>query len=167
MLLVTVFSCTQIQEWKIQNNYSIRFSSNEASGFFEKLKGVIIFDEEDLTVSKIEMTINVAFINTGIGLEDSIAKSEYFFEAIKYPYIKFTSTKIEKEGVNYKTTGTLSMHGINKEIVIPFVFKKSNKEAIFTGSFNVNRNDFHLGEPGEEISEIIKIDVKVPVKKIN
>ena len=64
-----------------------------------------------------------------------------------------------------KAKGNLSMHGVTKEITIPFTFSKNEKGGVFAGSFSVNRKDFKLGENNGHAADVLKIDLSVPVSK--
>ncbi|MBC7887958.1 MAG: YceI family protein [Ferruginibacter sp.] len=164
-ILATVFAFTLPTAWKIAEKYSISFSTSGVSGIFKTFTGNIIFDEQSLATSKFDITIDINSINTGNGMQNKHAKGEEWFNALKYPAIKFTSKKIIKTGVGYNAIGDLQLRGITKETSLPFQFKRNSNGGIFEGAFNVNRNDFKIGTPGGEVGETIKINVSVPVKK--
>ena len=153
------------QAWTISPDYSIKFSSNDAGGIFKTFSGNILFDEQNLAGSKFDVMIDVSSINTGNGLQNKHAKSDEWFDVAKYPSIKFTSDKIVKSGAGFTATGNHEIHGVKKIISLPFSFAKTATGGLFTGSFSVNRNDYHIGKPGEEVGEVIKIDLSVPVTK--
>ena len=165
LCFATLLAFTFAQSWKITDKYNIRFSSNEASGIFKTFKGSIVFDVNDLPSSKFDVTIDVTSINTGNGLQNKHAKGEEWFDAAKYPVIRFTSKKMLKTAAGYQVTGDLQMKGVTKEITIPFMFRQAGNSGTFNGTFMVNRNDFHIGKPGGEVEDQIKIEVSVPVVK--
>jgi len=160
-----VFAFTIIPNWKIANDYSIKFSSKDVNGIFRKFSGNIEFDETNLAISKFFLAIDVASINTGNGLQNKHAKSADWFDASKYPQIKFTSTKIEKTGNTYSVKGVMEVHGVAKEMNIPFSFSKTGSNGIFTAAFIVKRSDFNIGKPGSDTANDIKVEVNVPVSK--
>jgi len=165
LVLSAVFAFTVATNWNITNKYSIRFSSNDVGGIFKTFKGSIVFDEQNPATAKFDVTIDVASLNTGNGLQNNHAKSDEWLDAPKYPVIKYTSKKIVKAGNGYQVTGDLQLHGVTKELTFPFTFIKAGAGATFKGSFTVNRSDFHIGKPGGDVAEQIKIDVEVPVVK--
>jgi len=165
LLTGSAFTIVAPQNWQIAEGYSIAFSSNDAAGIFKDFKGSILFDEQNPAASQFDVTIDVASINTGNGLQNKHAKSEEWFDAAKYPTIHFRSQKIAKAGNTYQVTGDLDMHGVKKLITIPFTFQKTAKGAVFAGSFTVNRSDFKIGKPGGEVAEQIKLNLSVPVVK--
>ncbi len=165
LVITAVFAFSVAQKWAIADKYSIKFSSSEVAGIFKTFSGSIDFDEANPASSKFDVTIDVNSINTGNGLQNKHAKGEEWFDAAKYPAIKYTSKKIVKAGAGYQVTGNLTIKGVSKEFTIPFTFKKAGAGATFNGSFTVNRSDFKIGKPGGEVGEQIKIDVAVPVTK--
>jgi polyisoprenoid-binding protein YceI len=151
--------------YKIADGYNIEFSSSDAGGIFKTFKGTIVFDEQNPAASKFDVTIDVASINTGNGLQNKHAKSDEWFDVAKYPQIRYTSRSFAKTGSGYQVTGDLQIKDVKKPVIIPFTFQKTAAGGTFTGSFTVNRSDFHVGKPGGDVGEQIKIDIKVPVTK--
>jgi polyisoprenoid-binding protein YceI len=163
--LALIFAFTLSQNWQITDPYSITFSTSGASGIFKKFTGSIAFDDQNPVTSKFDVTIDVNSINTGNGMQNKDAKSADWFDATKYPVIKYTSTKIVKTGNSYQSTGNLQMHGITKQITIPFTFKRTGSGGQFDGVFTINRNDFNIGKPDAEVGPDIKLTISVPVIK--
>jgi polyisoprenoid-binding protein YceI len=151
--------------WKIADKYNISFSTNGVSGIFKKFSGNIIFDDKNPGASKFDVSIDVNSINTGNGMQNKHAKSADWFDAARYPSIQFTSKKIIRTAAVYQVIGDLKLHGISKELTIPFKFSSTENGGMFTGSFTVNRNDFKIGKAGGEVGDIIKLNVSVPVTK--
>jgi polyisoprenoid-binding protein YceI len=153
------------QTWQIAGNYSVQFSTNQASGIFKDVKANILFDEQNLTNAKFNVNVDASSINTGNAMMNKHAKSDEWLDAPKYPAISFTSKKITKNGASYQVTGDLAVHGVTKEVSLPFTFKRAGNSATFTANFNINRSDFNIGKPGGEVDENIKINLSVPVTK--
>ena len=163
-LLGVVFAFLVITPWKVDKDYSIRFSSKDVTGVFEKFNATIVFDETKLQTSYFNLVIDAASLNTGIDLQTEDVKSHEWFDVAKYPEIKFTSSKIDTAGKAYAVAGTMELHGIKKQTVIPFSFAKTDdSKGIFSASFIINRNDYKVGPPGGGIAEEIKVEVRVPV----
>ena len=152
------------QNWQIGAKYNITFSNADVSGIFKTFKGAIAFDEKNLDASKFDISIDVASINTGNGLQNQHAKSAEWFDAAKYPQIIFKSKKIVKSGAGYQVTGDLTIHGVTKEISFPFTFQNKGASGVFAGTFSVNRSDYHVGKAGE-VAEVVKLSISVPVDK--
>jgi polyisoprenoid-binding protein YceI len=147
-------------DWKIADDYSVTFDGGDPAGEFRGMKGTISFDPNNLKTSKFDVSIEVASINTGNGMKNTHAKSEKWLDAEKYPLISFTSKEITKVALGYEAKGTLDMHGVQKEITLPFTFDKD----VFTGSISVNRMDYNINtaEPNHG-AQIMKVNILVPV----
>lgn len=165
LALTALFAFTFTQNWQITDKYNIRYSSNDVAGIFRTFKGSIVFDESNPNASKFDVTIDAASINTGNGLQNKHAKSDEWFDVAKYPVIRYTSKKMVKAGAAWQVTGDLHLHGVTKELTIPFTFKKAGNAATFNGTFHINRSDFKIGKPGGDVAEQIKVEVAVPVTK--
>lgn len=153
------------QEWKIKDDFSIKFESKDPSGSFKDFKGTILFDENDLANSKFDVSIDVSSISTGNGMMNKKAQIEEWFNAAKYPQIKFASTKVEKSEKGYNIIGNLKIKGTSKATKIPVVYTKSGEGAKFSGSFNVKRSDFKVGKKSDAVPDIMKVDFSIPVAK--
>lgn len=163
-LLLSAFTTIKSVDWKISDDYSIKFKGKDAEGIFKTMSGDISFDENDLNNSHFSTSINVTSINTGNGMKNKIAKSDNWFDADKYPSINFISSKFSKSTNGYLVEGTIEMHGIKKQIVIPFTFSSN----VFKGNFSVNRTDFGVGTMegmSKKVSNEIVIEISVPVTK--
>lgn len=162
-IMLTAFTINNTL-WQIKDGYSIKFEGTDAKGEFEKINGSIIFDAENLATSNMNINVDVTSIATGNWLKNRHAKSEKWFDADKFPKINFTSSKFSKSANGYIVDGTLEMHGIKKQITIPFTFDNN----IFKGNFNVNRIDYGVGTlegMSKKVSNEIKLELSVPVVK--
>jgi polyisoprenoid-binding protein YceI len=103
---------------------SVRFSIrhmmvSNVRGAFTGVKGTIVHDTDNQANSRVEAEIDVNSINTHDEARDAHLKSADFFDAEKYPTIKFVSKKVEKVGGDeYKITGDLTIHGVTKQTVL-------------------------------------------------
>lgn len=165
LLMSSAYVSITSQEWKIKDDFSIKFTSKDPSGIFKDFKGTINFDENDLAASKFDLSIDVSSISTGNGMMNKKAQIEEWFDATKYPQIKFVSTKIEKSANSYSVVGSLKIKGIAKDIKIPLNYSKTIDGAKFSGVFNVKRSDYKVGHKGDIVPDVMKIEFSVPVSK--
>jgi len=163
ILIASAFTFVKQQNWNINPGYAVKFSGKHADGIFKTLKGTIVFDEQKISSSKFDITIDVASINTGNGLKNKHAKSPKWFDADKYPVIHFVSSSFSQTNNGYETKGELEMHGIKKNLTIPFTFTKNGDMGIFNGKFKVNRSEFGIGEAKGDESDFTILAVSVPV----
>ena len=123
-------------------------------GRFNKISGKLVEDSKDLTNSTVEFTAEVSSIDTAIEARDNHLKTPDFFDAAKYPTIKFKSTKVEKKGDGYVVTGDLTMKDKTKSISIPFkhygplkmtVGDMSTRVGVVAAPITLKRSDFGVG----------------------
>ena len=115
--------------WTIDTAHSqIQFSVrhmmiSNVRGRFENFKGTIDLDENKLEDSKVDITIDVAAINTRDTQRDQHLRSLDFFQSDKYPNITYVSKKVNQtDATHAKITGDLTIRGIKKEVVLDVEF---------------------------------------------
>jgi polyisoprenoid-binding protein YceI len=166
LLLVFFVSLTSFsQGWKILESHNVAFSNKDVSGTFDQISGNINFDPANLTTAKLNFKLKVESINTGNGLQNKHARGDEWFHAEKYPFIEFESTKIEKTESGFKALGKLEMHGVKKDVSIPFTFVKKGNKGTFVAKFNVSRSEYNVGKKGNDVADILKITATLPVQK--
>lgn len=166
--IFSAFTTYDYVSWTIAKDYEVRFSGSGASGTFSNLKGQVTFDQANLSNSSMEVSVDVKTIDTGNNLKDKHARNDDWFNAEKYPQIKFRSTNFSQKGTAYEVKGKLTLHGTTKEVRIPFTFEETTAGGIFVGSFTINREDYGIDGPwlrGAFVGEEFEIDLRVPVSK--
>ncbi|MDO9068525.1 MAG: YceI family protein [Deltaproteobacteria bacterium] len=89
------------------------------TGVFEKFKGAVVIDENDIAKSKVDVSIEMASLNTNIAKRDEHLRSPDFFDVAKYPTMTFVSTKVERAGADrLKVTGNLTIKGVTKPVIL-------------------------------------------------
>ena len=94
---------------------------SNVKGTFDKFDCAIKFDPDNIANSSVEVTIDVASIDTKDEKRDEHLRGEDFLHASKHPDITFVSKKIAKKGDGYVAAGTLTIRGVSKEVELPFV----------------------------------------------
>ncbi len=121
-------------------------------GDFEKVSGEIVYDEQDVSKSSADITIDVASINTRVAKRDKHLRSPDFLDVAKHPSITFKSKKVEKAGNGkLKMTGDLTIRGATREVVLevegptpPIKDLQGKTRVGGIASTRINRKDFGL-----------------------
>jgi polyisoprenoid-binding protein YceI len=88
-------------------------------GTFTKWTGTIEIDEQDPARSQVDVTIDVASIDTNEAQRDGHLRSPDFFDAEKYPHITFKSTSVARAGDGHlKVVGDLTLRGITRPVTL-------------------------------------------------
>ena len=122
---------------------------NRVRGTFNDFTGTIIYDANDITKSSMSGTINAASIDTAHQKRDKDLRGESFFEVDKYPQITFETTRVEAGGDTPILHGILTMHGVSKEVAIPFritgIADFAGKIRLgFEARLELNRQDYGI-----------------------
>ncbi len=87
-------------------------------GKFDRFEGALQLDEEEVSKSKLTVSIDVASVNTNVKDRDDHLRSADFFEVEKFPKMTFTSTKVEPKNGRLLVTGDLSIRGVTKSVTL-------------------------------------------------
>ncbi len=123
---------------------------SNVAGRFLGFKGAIQYDPQDITKSSVSVKIDSASVSTDNNNRDNDLRSPNFFDAAKFPEITFQSSRIEKRGEGYVCIGTLAIHGVSKEVSIPFTIfgqvkdPRGNTHMGLEGGLTIDRRDFGM-----------------------
>jgi polyisoprenoid-binding protein YceI len=119
-------------------------------GAFKDVEGTAVIDTATPARSQVELTIQVASVDTGSADRDGHLQSADFFDAATYPTITFRSTDVERDGTDWTVTGDLTIKDVTRPVTIAFEETGSaqdpfgNTRVGFEGEVAVNRKDWGL-----------------------
>lgn len=160
----------------------LAFSANhltisQVEGHFKDFNVTVSFTKEDLSDAKFTVNAKIASIDTGVEARDNHLKSADFFDAEKYPELKFVSTSFKKViGSEYILEGDLTLHGVTKKVKLKAFYNGNVVNGMsgetthgFTIKGKINKNDFGVGTgfPEAVVGNQITIvsNLEFPVKK--
>lgn len=121
---------------------------SKVSGKFTDFSASLSFDANKLSDFSIETIIKIESVNTDNEKRNNHLKSDEFFDAAKYPEMIFKSTKVEKTDKGYVAHGTLTLHGVSKDVDLAFQLNGpikdpwGNMRIGIEASTEINRQDF-------------------------
>lgn len=131
--------------------FTIKHLMSRVTGGFSDLSGSITVDVANPAASAVEFTINTTSIDTNNPDRDKDLRSPNFFDVEKYPTITFKSSKVTPAGKDkYTVEGSLTMHGVAKQVSLPVEFLGfgkdpwGNDKAGFAVETVLNRKDYGL-----------------------
>lgn len=122
---------------------------SKVKGNFNDFSGTFVLDKNN-RLTKADASIKTASIDTNIKKRDDHLRSADFFEVEKYPEITFVGKKVVKRNGKDILLGKFSLHGVTKNIELPFTVKGpitdpyGNKKIGFHAETVVNRTDYGL-----------------------
>lgn len=160
---------TLADDWTIdttQAKVSFELPDEGTKGTIGGLAASIHFNPLSLGDAKIEASVDVATLNTGVEGKDHHLKTADFFDAEKFPKIKFTTDKVTATDKGFLATGKLMMKDSVKTIDIPFNFEsKGDNEGVFKGTMEVFAGDYGIMKKSKTGKDKVVITIEVPVKK--
>jgi polyisoprenoid-binding protein YceI len=99
-------------------NFHVRhLMVSKVHGQFHKWGGTLVIDDQDITKSKVDISIETASVDTKDTKRDEHLRSADFLEVDKFPTMTFKSTAVEAHGPDeLHVTGDLTIHGITKPV---------------------------------------------------
>lgn len=119
-------ACAQLSTtWNVDPDHTLaRFTVKHmmietVRGGFNKVSGTVQYDQNDVTKTVIQATIQTDSEESGSAGRDKDVHSANFLDVEKYPTITFQSKRVEPAGNGHtKVTGDLTIHGVTKEVVL-------------------------------------------------
>ena len=151
---ISVFAQTK---WSVDPVHSLvgfsvkHLSISDVAGSFKKFDGSYTVSRADLSDLKANFSIDVASVNTSSDQRDGHLKSDDFFNAEKFPNLKFESTSFKKvKGNNYLLAGKLTIRDVTKDVTFNVVYGGSakdpwgNTKSGFSATTVINRFDYNV-----------------------
>ena len=123
---------------------------SDVQGSFKSFDGSMESAKADFTDAKILFTVDVNSIYTDNDRRDGHLKSDDFFNAEKFPQIKFVSTSFNKTGDNkYKLAGNLTIRDVTKPVTFDVTYggtvnAMGGTHIGFKAKSTINRFDYNL-----------------------
>ena len=149
-------------------------SISKVRGHFSLASGEVLWNEADITKSKVTMTFDVNSVDTDNSRRDSDLKSDGWFDTAKFPTATFTSTAVTREAGGLRLAGTLNLHGITKPVVLtveaprgPVTGMDKKPHMGFSATATLNRADFAVGSkyPEAVVGNEVKLTVDLDLAK--
>jgi len=119
-------------------------------GSFESFEGQAVVDGSKPEDTKLEVSIDVASINTRNADRDAHLRSADFFDAENYPKVTFVGTDAAIKGDVVEITGDLTIKDVTKPVTFPLEFAGTAKDPFgnirvgLEGSTQILRSDYGL-----------------------
>jgi len=186
VLPVLLFAITVVAQvstsrpYPIDNNHSTVGFSVPILGGLSQVKGkftdfaiTLNNDEKDITKSSVSVVIKATSVDTGIEGRDRHLRNADFFDVEKYPEITFKSERIEKKGKQFIAHGPLTMHGVTKQIELPFTvtgtFKNpsTNKMSVgYSARTVLNRRDFGINYSRQDSPTFVGDNITIEIELV-
>src|SRR5215472_13281950 len=162
--------------------FQVRHLFSRVNGRFDKFDGTITYDPAHPEQAKVSGTIDASSINTNNEKRDTHLRSKDFFDAATFPQITFTSTsatQIDAAKHSGKMDGKLTIHGVEKPVVLDVSYLGAGKDphgterAGFSASTTISRKDFGvtwnapMEAGGVLVGDEVTINLEIEAKAVN
>jgi polyisoprenoid-binding protein YceI len=152
----------------------LHFGSSDYWGTFPGATGTMSLDPKHLGMTRLEIKVPIATVETTNRELDGELFSDEFFDGENYPYLGFVATGVRRVGPQtLAISGKLSMHNVTLPVVLDATFigggpnPFDSKELVigFRATAAVKRSDFGLGKYVPIVSDETHIVISVAFKK--
>lgn len=173
MIALLVSATTFAQTWSLDKAHSkvgfniTHLMISTVDGSFKNVDAKITSSKEDFSDAVIELTADVASIDTDNEKRDEHLKGPDYFDAAKFATLTFKSKSFKKVGdKKYKLAGDLTLHGVTKPVELDVVFGgvidhpyTKKKVAGFKVTGVIKRSDFGIspGTPSSMLSDEVTL----------
>jgi cytochrome b561/polyisoprenoid-binding protein YceI len=171
-LLILGPAKVRADEWTVDPGRSkLSFSFTQAgavnTGKFDKFIVTLSGRADALASAKLDVTVDIASINTGDKDRDDTLRGPDLFDAKKYPTGRFAAAGLEPKGSGkYLASGNLTLRSVSRPVRLPLSFREVTEGGqpvlYLDGSVTVNRLDFGIGQGDWQSTEWV--GNAVPIK---
>ncbi len=128
--------------------------------------GKIVFDAKTPATASFDVSVKVSTLDTDNEKRDNHLKTADFFDADTYPTIHIVSTSVKKGAdlKHFTFNGKLTIKNVTKNISFPFTAEGKTGGALFSGDFEIDRQDYKVGGESATLSDKVKVSLSVFAK---
>lgn len=121
------------------------------TGQFKTFDATLTSDKEDFSDASVTFTADINSVDTRSEQRDAHLKSDDFFNAEKFPQLKFTSTSFSKTNDGYVLKGDLTIRDVTKSVELKadysgtMVDPYGQTKVGFEAEGKIKRKEFGLG----------------------
>ena len=148
---------------------SITFTSKQmgvaVNGGFRKFDAQLVIDPAKPEAGKARVDVDLASIDAGSSDADTEVKGKGWFNTAAFPKASFVSSSVKALGDGrFEAHGSLTIKGISRETVIPFLIRNEGAGAWLEGGFVLPRLQFKIGEGMWSDTSTVADEVQVKFK---
>ena len=157
-------------------SFQIRHFASKVRGRFTDFDGTIQADTSKPETSSVSFRIKTGSIDTGNADRDNHLRTPEFFDAAKYPEIRFESRKVRKAGKGWEAEGPLTLHGVTKDIKLPFTIQgrfdgpKPDEMLGIHAAFPFDRRQFGMAwadnPEAKVVGNKVTVEITLAVKRV-
>lgn len=167
MLLASpAFAARYVQAPGSNLSFAGSYQGEGFSGRFPGFRTTLSFDPKQLATARLDVSIPIATVTTGVEDYDSELRGSAFFNSAKFPQARYTATRFRALGGNrFAADGTLSLRGISKPVTLTFTWTPGLK-PVLSGKASVSRLAFGVGSGEWADTELLPDKIAVSTRVV-
>ena len=145
--------------------YTFTQAGAQNKGRFTRFPVTFDFAAENLTASRLDVTVEINSLDTGDQERDDTLRSDDLFAAAKFPQAHFIATQFNKTATGYEAVGKLTIRGVTRDASVPFAFRTATENGAavgyMSGKTSVRRLDYGVGQGDWKATDQVPNDVAV------
>ena len=134
-------------------------------GKFKKFEAELNFDPKKPETSKIAFSVDLGSVDIGNTETEKELTKPGWFDSLKIPQAKFTSTTIKSlGGGKYEVAGKLAIKGNMRDVTAPITLTQTAGVTTARGEFTVKRLEFKIGDGDWNDTSLVANEVVVKLK---
>ncbi len=140
----------------------------EFKGVFHKFTAAVDFAPDSLDASHIDVQIDMNSVDSMDKDRDKTIHGSDVFDVAHFPTAHYVTKSITKTASGYSAVGSLTLHGVTKDVPIDFQFAAAGSGAKLDGTAKLKRLDFGVGQGDwkstEWIADLVKVSFSLVLK---
>ncbi|HEX3911962.1 MAG TPA: YceI family protein [Steroidobacteraceae bacterium] len=140
----------------------------EFKAVFHKFAANVDFSPEALAASHIDVQIEMNSVDSLDKDRDTTMRGKDVFDVAHDPTAHYTTRSITKTAAGFSALGSLTLHGVTKDVPIEFQITPAGAGAKLSGSAKLKRLDFGVGQGDwkstDTVGDAVKIDFALVLK---
>ncbi len=156
-MTITPTTATEVQTWALDATHTnVEFAVKHlmianVKGRFADVTGTLKGDIADPSAFELDVSIDVASVDTRQAQRDAHLRSPDFFDADKWPTIRFIGKRVESQaGDRFRLIGDVTIREVTRELTLDVVSEGAvrdpwgNARIGFSAQARLDRRDFGL-----------------------
>jgi polyisoprenoid-binding protein YceI len=172
LIATTLLAQSRTYEIRKDPKNLVEFHAEDTYDAFDgktnNVSGTVVADPANVSASKVDISIDLASLDTGISLRNSEMRNRYL-QTPRFPAATFKSVSVASadaiapnQPADIKITGDFTLHGVTKRMTLPVrvVLLPDNRIHVIS-QFNVHMPDFDIHVPK---NILVTVDDMIPVR---
>jgi polyisoprenoid-binding protein YceI len=180
LALATPLALAQTSNWVPDKAHSevdfsvLHMSLSRVNGRLGNITGTVTTNDEDVTKSAVNVTIDMSTVDTGVSMRDNDVKSANLFDVTQFPTATFVSTSVAKTANGLTVNGNLTLHGVTKPVTLevegpngPVPGMDHKPHTGWSATTTISRSAFGIGSkyPTSMLGDDVKLNINLDLAK--